>query len=86
MLKTSYKGGESKLTPEQEAELKDHVDKHTYHSAAAIAHYVEKTYKIKYAVKGMVHLLKRIGFTYKKTKLIPGKANAEKIKTVCQKV
>ena len=78
LLKTSYKGGESKLTPEQEAELKDHVNKHTYHSAAAIAHYVEETYEIKYTVKGMVHLLKRIGFTYKKTKLIPGKANAEK--------
>jgi len=78
LLKTSYKGGESKLSPEQEAELKDHVEKNTYHSAAAIAHYVENTYEIKYSVKGMVHLLKRIGFTYKKTRLIPGKAKAKK--------
>ena len=29
LLMTSYKGGESKLTAEQEAELKNHVNKHT---------------------------------------------------------
>ena len=78
LLKTSYKGGESKLSPKQEAELKDHVEKKTYHSAAAIAHYVENAYEISYSVKGMVHLLNRLGFTYKKTRLIPGKADAKK--------
>ena len=78
LLKTSYKGGESKLNTDQEAELKAHVSDKTYHSATAVVAYVEKTYGIKYTTKGMVHLLNRLGFTYKKTKLVPGKADAER--------
>jgi len=78
LLKTCYKGSESKLNSGQESELKAHVANKIFHSAIAVVAYVENTYGIKYTVKGMVHLLKRLGFTYKKTKLVPGKANAEK--------
>ena len=78
LLKTDYKGGSPKLSVEQEIALKDHIVTNTYSSSAAIVEYVKQTYAILYSNSGMVHLLERLGFVYKKTKLVPGKADAEK--------
>ena len=49
-----------------------------YSSSGAILKYVKETYGIQFSDSGMVNLLKRLGFVYKKTKLVPGKANADK--------
>lgn len=40
-------------------------------------HYIEKEYQVLYSIGGMLHLLKRLGFTYKKPKQIPGKADSK---------
>ena len=42
--------------------------------------YIQETFAILYTTKGVVNLLHRLGFAYKKPKLIPGKADAEKQK------
>ena len=56
---------------------KKHIVTQTYSSAAAIVEYVKQTYAIEYSNSGMVQLLERLGFVYKKTKLVPGKADPE---------
>ena len=66
------------LLLQQEAELKEHVVAHHYHDSKALIKYVMNNYEVKYSPTGMVVLLHRLGFTYKKLKIIPGKADAEK--------
>ena len=78
LLNTDYKGGLANLSVEQEVALKDHIVNNTYSSSATIIEYVKQTYGIEFSGSGMVHFLERIGFVYKKTKLVPGKANIQK--------
>ena len=80
LLKTGYSGSLPNLSVEQEIALKDHITSSTYSSSTAIVEYVKQAYGIEFSKAGMVHLLKRIGFVYKKTKLVPGKADIEKQK------
>jgi hypothetical protein len=47
-------------------------------TAKEIAHYVKQTWGISYSESGITQLLCRMGYVYKKPKLMPGKANAEK--------
>lgn len=78
LLSDSYRGGAKKLSAAQEVEVRNHIVKHTYHASSQIIAYVRLTYSLEYSEQGMVHLLHRLGFVYKKTKLVPGKADAEK--------
>lgn len=77
LLSDNYIGGTSKLTDKQQQELVEHLDNTLYLTAKEICAYVQKKYKIKYTVKGMVTLLHKLGFRYKKPKHVPGKANIE---------
>jgi transposase len=70
-----YEGRISKLNESQLKELESHIKIHLYVSAREIIEYVERTYKITLTTSGMRKVLKRISFVYKKTKLIPGKAD-----------
>lgn len=56
-----------------ETELRSKV----YLTAAAVSKFIEQQFDVKYAVSGIAALLHRIGFSYKKPKVIPGKANPE---------
>ena len=78
LLTFDYKGGFSRLTPEQETKLREHVAAHHYHDSKALIKYVMNNYGVRYSPAGIVVLLHRLGFTYKKPKIIPGKADAEK--------
>ena len=75
LLANNYLGGESKLSIEQAKQLTVHLQEKIYLSAKEIAHYVSVKYEATYTVKGMTSMLHRLGFTYKKPKHIPGKAN-----------
>ncbi len=78
LLSDEYRGGTAKLTESQERELDAHVDVHLYSTAAEVCAYIKATYDISYTEQGVRDLLVRFGFTYKKTKLVPGKADAKK--------
>ena len=78
LLSDAYRGGTAKLTEAQERELDAHLEAQLYSTAAEICDHVQETYGITYTVDGMRHLLKRLKFVFKKTKLVPGKADAEK--------
>lgn len=80
LLKDDYKGGTSKLSKEQESQLKEHLEKHIYPDAKSIAKYIEERFGIRYTAEGLVHLLHRLGFVYKKSKHVPGCANPDKQK------
>lgn len=74
------KGSSCYLSEQELEELKSHLRATVYSSTAEIALYVENTFGIQYGVSGLTDLLHRIGFVYKKTKIVPGKADAEKQK------
>ena len=78
LLKDKHQGSSGKLSGREIKELCVHLEEKLYSKAEDIAAYVLKTYKVKYSVSGITDLLKREGFVHKKTKIIPGKADAKK--------
>ena len=77
LLEDHYQGSTRFLSGAQERDLEIHLRAHAYQSVKAICLYVEKTFGVAYSVKGMTHLLHRLNFVYKKTKVIPGKFDPE---------
>lgn len=78
LLEDDYKGGISSLSARQEEELNARLRLNLYHCAKDVSEYVRQKYGILYTPEGMVHLLHRLGFSYKKTKQVPGKADPER--------
>lgn len=75
LLTLEYKGSEPSLSNTQLEELATHLDNQIYISSKQICFYVEKKYGKKYTQSGMTKLLVRLGFVYKKPKVVPGKIN-----------
>lgn len=78
LLGDNYTGGAGLLSTMQEENLKLHLAQETYHRAKDICEYIENTYAISYTPEGLVRTLHRLGFSYKKMKQVPGKADPEK--------
>lgn len=78
LLESEYQGTECKLNEKEQNELIDHLESTIYLSAKSIVEYVKKRFKVKYTSNGMVQLLRRLEFRYKKPKKVPGKADAKK--------
>jgi len=74
-LQNESGGSESKLTKEQSKELVAHLEKTTYAKAKSICRYVKVKYGVKYSISGMTEWLKNNGFSYKKPKETPAKAD-----------
>jgi transposase len=78
LITDNYKGSSAKLNQEELIEFDEHVEKNTYLTVEAIIAHVKKTYGISYSVSGMRDLLHRLNYTYKKSKLVPAKADIKK--------
>ena len=78
LLRMNYVGSEALLDAEQLAELDAHLAKNLYQSADAVARWVKERFGVQYTPSGMTALLHRLGYRYKKPKLVPGKADAER--------
>jgi transposase len=74
LQKNDAGGSDAALTEEQQRSLDQHLCENLYLTAKEIAHYVEQTWQVAYSESGMTQLLHRLGYVYKKPKLIPGKA------------
>lgn len=85
LLEYHYTGGLSQLNILQQKELKIYLKINTQTRAKDVVKYIFKAYGIKYSIIGATKLLHRLGFTYKKPKIIPGKANFEKQKEFLRK-
>lgn len=68
-------GSDSKLSSDQAAEITKHLDEVTYLKVSEICIYVQEKYGISYTVNGMTNWLKSNGFSYKKPKGTPAKAD-----------
>ncbi|MEO6049440.1 MAG: winged helix-turn-helix domain-containing protein, partial [Candidatus Kapaibacterium sp.] len=64
-----------KLSPHQCKELQQHMRSTLYRSSAEVVAYIAEQYGIRYTTSGIVPLLKRLGFVYKKTHEVPAKAD-----------
>lgn len=77
-LKPESGGSESSLNATQSELLQKHLEEHTYLHVKNIARYIDVQWGVVYTVSGLTQWLKRNGFSYKKPKLVPGKADKEK--------
>lgn len=75
-LQTHYKPYQGKLTSEQLQAVKGYVEENLCHSSLQVGAYLAEHYHVKYTQDGLIALLHRLAFVYKKTKLIPSKADA----------
>lgn len=77
-LSRDYQGYFGKLDSIQLGKLNRELNRKLYTSAEQVCDYVLRTFKVKYSTSGMCHLLRRLGFSYKKTKSVPCKADKVK--------
>jgi transposase len=71
-------GSCSKLNQHQTQELTAHLEETTYSKVIDICKYVKNHYGIIYTVAGMTSWLRKQGFSYKKPKPVPAKADTVK--------
>jgi len=76
LLRNEAGGSDCALNDEQRQQLTDYLQSHLCLTARQVAHYVQQTWQVTYSERGVTQLLHRLGFVYKKPKLIPGKDDA----------
>ena len=79
LLRMSFVGSEALLGAEQLAELDAHLQTQLYLTAASVARYVKERWGVRYTPSGMTAVLHRLGYSYKKAKLEPGKHPAPEV-------
>jgi len=77
LLKTQHVGRAGFLSVAEAKELDDYLQENLHLTAKSVAAYIKKRWGIGYSERGVTVLLHRLGYVYKKPKLIPGKANAK---------
>lgn len=77
LLSDNYSGSQPKLTPEQQHLLTLELKTKIYNTALQVIAWVEKQWGVRYSLRGMHGLLRRLGFTYKKNRLVPSQADPE---------
>jgi transposase len=78
LLSYNYQGSNQKLTIEQENKVKAYLETNIVSSSAMVCDYIKKEFNIEYKPCGIVCMLRRWGYSYKKTKIVPSKANEQK--------
>lgn len=78
LLECRYAGGASDLTTTQQEELSRYLEQNTFVSAQAVSTFIKVKYQLSYTPNGVTKLLHRLGFSYKKPRVIPGKVNLER--------
>ena len=75
-LENNYGGYWGKLSSHELAKLRKELKTRLYENAREICEFIKNEFGVEYRVEGLVPLLHRIGFEYKKTKQVPSKADA----------
>lgn len=78
LLEDHYHGSDPLLTKKQHAKLEAYLVERVRPNAEAVCAWVKEQFNTEYSIEGMTHLLHRLGFSYKKTRHVPGKADAAK--------
>jgi len=77
LMRDDYQGSAPYLKKKQQDKLVAYLERNICLSAKEVCHYVKEQYAVEYTVKGITHLLHRMGFVYKKPKHLPSKADRE---------
>jgi transposase len=77
-IATHYKPCLGLLSEEQLAAVSTYVVDNLCKESLQVKGFIEQTYGIKYSISGVIALLHRLDFVYKKTKLVPSKADIAK--------
>lgn len=75
LLENRHKGYWGLLDSRQLAALQKELREHIYTDAKSVREWIKATFGVEYTSQGVVDLLNRIGFTYKKTTEVPCEAN-----------
>ena len=84
LLKDNNKGTLPYLGEGQTDKLDRHLQENVYPDSKGIREWVLQKFNVKYTTSGILSLLKRMGFVYKKTVPTPCKANVEKQKKIIE--
>ena len=76
-LENHYLGYSGKLNKEQKQVLKTELNTNLYTTSQEIVGFIYSKFGISYTCTGLVSLLHKLGFSYKKTKLVPCEVNVE---------
>lgn len=71
-------GSKCKLTDEQQKDVFQYVDEGLIEDVHEVVRYIKEKHGKSYSPNGAARLLRRLGFVYKRTTLIPGKFDEEK--------
>src|SRR6185295_54750 len=77
LLATNHKGRPSLLGESEENALCDELDKNIHLTTQSVIEYVKDKFGAKYSMSGMRDLLHRLGYEYKKPKLVPGNSDID---------
>lgn len=77
LLHMDHQGSQSYLNDIQQLELARELDQELYSTTTEIIAFIYSRWGVRYTERGANSLLHRLGFAYKKTKAVPGKADAE---------
>jgi len=77
LVHVAFRGGACALGEAELALVDAHLQEHLYQTAKALARWVEDCFGVSYTESGMTALLHRLGYVYKKPKVVPGKADPE---------
>lgn len=77
LLQTQYAGRRPQLDDAQQKQLCGELDTNIYLTTSAVIEYVKTTFEVTYTVSGMTDLLHRLGYAFKKPKLVPGNPDQE---------
>lgn len=71
----AYDGRECSLTKSELCELELELRSKIYLSASEISKWVERRFGVSFSLRGVTYLLHKLGFSYRKPNLVPGKAD-----------
>ncbi len=74
---THYDAPKPKLTAQQQEMLKLELRSCIYNTSQQVIAWVQEQFGVSYSISGMHHLLRKLGFSYKKNRLVPSKADPE---------
>ncbi|GHV39083.1 IS630 family transposase [Bacteroidia bacterium] len=77
-LENRHKGYWGMLSSTQLSQLQTELKFHIYTDSKSVALWIQSQFGVTYTSEGVVDLLNRIGFTYKKTKEVPCECDADK--------
>lgn len=85
LIKNNYQGKDIQLTEYEQDSLDSFLQTIYCRTTKQAIEYVKREFDVKYSVSGMNALLKRLDFTYRKPRVVPGKADQEEQKKFIKK-